>query len=87
MNLMLGGLGLFGFFQLTFQWATPLSPSSGVVSGEPSLTWAPPFVRLPGLDWSNASELIAGATFYASALFAAVLLGYVGRRIYRSFRP
>ncbi len=87
MNLMLGALGLFGFFQLTFQWSATLSPEAGVVSSEPSLSWAPPFVRLPGLDWSSASALIAGATFYASALFTLILLGYLGWRIFRSLRP
>ena len=87
MNLMLGALGLFGFFQLTFQWSTTLSPSSGVLSGEPGLSWAPPFVHLPGLDWSNTSEMIAGATFYLSATFSAILLGYVLWRVLRSLRP
>ncbi|MEQ9505986.1 MAG: hypothetical protein RLO80_06915 [Hyphomonas sp.] len=87
MNLMLGALGLFGFFQLTFQWSTTLDTKDGMVTDEPSLDWTPPFVHLDGLDWSSASGMIAGATFYASALFTAILLGYVGWRIYRSFRP
>jgi len=88
MNLMLGALGLFGFFQLTFQWSSILNPDAGgVVSGQPGLSWTPPFVHLPGVDWSNASELIAGATFYLSAIFSAVLLGYVIWRIFRSIRP
>ena len=64
-----------------------LNREDGIVSGDPSLGWAPPFVHLPGVDWSNASELIAGATFYLSAIFSAVLLGYVVWRIFRSFRP
>jgi hypothetical protein len=87
MNLLLGALGLFGFFQLTFQWSSTLNPQVGVVSDEPSLGWAPPFVKLPGLDWSSASDSIAGATFYLSALFSAVLLGYVIWRVIRSLRP
>ena len=87
MNLMLGGLGLFGFFQLTFQWSTTLSPQGGVLSGEPGISWIPPFVHLPSLDWSNTSEMIAGATFYVSAGFSALLLGYLFWRIFRSFRP
>ncbi len=87
MNLMLGALGLFGFFQLTFQWSATLSPQAGVVTGEPQVSWRPPFVHLPGLDWSNTSEMIAGATFYLSAGFSALLLGYLGWRIFRSFRP
>lgn len=87
MSLMLGALGLFGFFQLTFQWSTTLSPQGGVLSGEPRVSWIPPFVHLPGLDWSNTSEMIAGATFYVSAGFSALLLGYLIWRIFRSFRP
>ena len=87
MNLLLGALGLFGFFQLAFQWSTTLSPGSGVVSAEPSFSWAPPFVRLPGLDWSSVSEMIAGATFYLSGFFTIVLLGYVAWRLIRAARP
>jgi len=87
MNLLLGALGLFGFFQLTFQWSTTLNPKGGVVTAEPSLDWAPPFVKLPGLDWSSASASIAGATFYLSASFTAVLFGYVCWRVIRSLRP
>lgn len=86
MNLLLGALGLFGFFQLTFQWSSTLSQSGGVVSEEPSLSWLPPFILLPGIDWSNASEMIAGATFYASAAFSVVLLGYLAWRIICTLR-
>lgn len=86
MSLLLGALGLFGFFQLTFQWSTTLSPQAGVVSAEPNFDWMPPFVHLPGLDWSSVSELIAGATFYLSGLFTAALIGYVAWRVVNSFR-
>lgn len=87
MSRMLGALGLFGFFQLTFQWSSTLSPQDGVVSGEPSLSWSPPFVNLPGLDWSSASQVIAGSTFYLSAAFSVFLLGYMVWRAIRSLLP
>lgn len=85
MNLLLGALGVFGFFQLAMMWADKLRDLSRNDDVSVSLGWAPPFLELSGgnLDqpWNGFSVFV----LYASMGFTFALVIFLIWRLARGF--
>jgi hypothetical protein len=85
MSLLLGALGVFGFFQLAMMWADKLRDLKRDDGVEVSLGWAPPFLELSGgnLDqpWNGFSVFV----LYASMGFTIALVVFLIWRLARGF--
>ncbi len=85
MSLLLGALGVFGFFQLAMMWADKLRDLKRDDGVEVSLGWVPPFLELSGgnLDqpWNEFSVFV----LYASMGFTIALILFLIWRVARSF--
>jgi hypothetical protein len=85
MSLLLGALGVFGFFQLAMMWADKLRDLSRNDDVSVSLGWAPPFLELSGgnLDqpWNGFSVFV----LYASMGFTIALVIFLIWRLARGF--
>ena len=85
MSLLLGALGVFGFFQLAMMWADKLRDLSRNDEVSVSLGWAPPFLELSGgnLDqpWNGFSVFV----LYASMGFTIALVIFLIWRLARGF--
>lgn len=85
MNLLLGALGVFGFFQLAMMWADKLRDLSRNDQVSVSLSWLPPFLNLSGgnLDqpWNEFSVFV----LYASMMFTFALAVFLVWRVARGF--
>jgi hypothetical protein len=76
----LGALGLFGLFQLMFQWADVLGEQ-----GSLRASWSWPFIRAAEGGF-RLSDWIAVIALDLSVVFTAVLIGYVIWLLVRRFR-
>ena len=85
MSLLLGALGVFGFFQLAMMWADKLRDLSRTDEVSVSLSWIPPFLNLSGgnLDqpWNEFSVFV----LYASMIFTIALVIFLVWRLVRGF--
>jgi hypothetical protein len=69
MNLMLGALGMFGFFQLVFEWAKQFERHGDALK----IDWIPPFLHMPSKTTPTAADLVSDGALYASMLFTLAL--------------
>jgi hypothetical protein len=80
MNVLLGAVGLFGFFQLVFQWAMIVGPQDGDPKGvDATFSWAPPFLFVGAGAMDTLPGLLNVFALYCSMAFALVLaVGGIG---------
>ncbi|MBY9066601.1 hypothetical protein K1X12_06800 [Hyphomonas sp. WL0036] len=85
MNLLLGALGVFGFFQLAMMWADKLRDLSRNDAVTVSLGWMPPFLELSGGNLGQPWNGFSVFVLYASMGFTFALVVFLIWRLVRGF--
>ena len=86
MNVLLGALGVFGFFQLAMMWADKLRDLKRNDDVEVSLSWLPPFLNLSGGNLSQPWNEFSVFVLYSSMGFTIALLLFLAWRLILGMR-
>lgn len=86
MNLLLGALGVFGFFQLAMVWADKLRALQTVDDVSVDFNWMPPFLHLSGAGLSEPGNGFSVTVLYGSMVFSLLLILLIIARLVTSRR-
>lgn len=86
MNVLLGALGVFGFFQLAMMWSDKLRDLKRNDDVEVTLSWLPPFLNLSGGNLNQPWNEFSVFVLYSSMGFTIALLLFLAWRLIRGIR-